>query len=60
MAAKEKSSGKRASGSDKSVPPTKKAGDQARKAQEWSGGSKAAKGPIKPSSKSNPNSTNKS
>lgn len=36
-------SGKRGSGSDKSPAP-KKAGDSARKAQEWGGGSKGAMG----------------
>ncbi|WP_292484075.1 hypothetical protein [Mesorhizobium sp.] len=38
-------SGKRASGSDKAKQPPK-GGAQARKAQEWSGGSKASKGKI--------------
>ena len=53
-------SGKRASGSDKSIPPSHQGGDQARKAREWSGGSKASKGPITPADKHNENSSAKS
>jgi hypothetical protein len=34
-------------------------GDQVRKAQEWGGGSKGAKGPITADDKHNPNSSSK-
>lgn len=51
---------KTASGSAKSTTPDKQGGDQARKAQEWSGGSKASKGPITQADRSNPNSSQKS
>ena len=53
-------SNKRASGSDRSPPPSHQGGDQARKAQQWSGGSKAAKGPITEADRRNANSTAKS
>jgi len=52
-------SGKRASGSDKSVPPARRGGDQAREAQQWSGGSKASKGPVTSADRRNENSTSK-
>ncbi|MGI6852719.1 hypothetical protein [Mesorhizobium sp. 1B3] len=54
-----KISGKRASGSDKSVPPAHRGGDQAREAQQWSGGSNAPKGPITTADKRNENSSAK-
>src|SRR5688572_9321014 len=54
-----KTTGKRASGSDKSKAP-KKGGDQARKAQEWGGGSKGSKGPITAADKRNQNSSARS
>ena len=53
-------SDKPASGSDKAVQPDRQGGDQARKAQEWSGGSKAAKGPVTQADKRNQNSSSKS
>lgn len=52
-------SSKQASGSDKSSHP-QKGGDQARKAQEWGGGSKGSKGPITQADKRNENSSAKS
>lgn len=58
MAEKELSN-KRASGSDKSTPPDHEGGDHARKAQQWSGGSKASKGPITPEDRQNENSSAK-
>jgi hypothetical protein len=54
-----KISGKRAGGSDKGIPPAERGGDQARKAQEWGGGSKASKGPITGADKRNENSSAK-
>jgi hypothetical protein len=53
-------SNKRASGSDKSTPPAHEGGDHARKAQQWSGGSKASKGPITEEDRHNENSSAKS
>jgi len=50
---------KRASGSDKSQLPKRKGGDQARKAQEWGGGSKGSKGPVTRADKQNENSSAK-
>jgi hypothetical protein len=52
-------SGKRASGSDKSKEP-QKGGDAARKAQEWGGGSKGAKGPVTAADRRNENSSARS
>ena len=49
---------KRGSGSDKSTEP-RKGGDSARKAQEWGGGSKGAKGAVTRSDKRNRNSSAK-
>ena len=49
-----------ASGSDKSSPPDHVGGDHVRNAQEWSGGSKASKGPVTPADKRNQNSSAKS
>lgn len=54
-----KVSGKRASGSGRSVPPAHREGDQAREAQQWSGGSKASKGSITKADKRNENSSAK-
>ena len=51
-------SNKPASGSDKSPEPAH-GGDSVRKAQEWSGGSKASKGPVTGSDKRNQNSSAK-
>ena len=48
------------SGTAKRSSPEHKGGDQARKAQDWGGGSKAAKGPITDSDRRNPNSSQKS
>jgi hypothetical protein len=59
-ATKQPVSGKKASGSDKAKQPSRRGGDQARKAQEWGGGSKASKGPITPDDKHNPNSSQRS
>ena len=56
MANPNDTSGKRASGSDKSAAP-KKGGDSARKAQEWGGGSKGSKGPVTADDKNNENSS---
>jgi hypothetical protein len=53
-------SGKRAGSSDKSTPPSHQGGDHIRKAQQWSGGSKASKGPITPEDRRNENSSAKS
>jgi hypothetical protein len=50
---------KPASGSDKSKEPAG-GGDHVRKAQEWSGGSKGAKGPVTEADKANENSSAKS
>lgn len=52
-------SGKKASGSDKAEQPSRQGGD-ARKAQEWGGGSKASKGPITKEDRKNPNSSARS
>ena len=57
---KRRMSEKPASGSDKSTPPDHSGGDQARKAQQWSGGSKASKGPVTQADKRNQNSSAKS
>ncbi len=51
-------SDKRGSGSDKSSHPPE-GGDHIRKAQEWGGGSKGAKGPITDADKRNENSSAK-
>ena len=53
-------SNKPASGSEKAVPPDRQGGDQVRNAQEWSGGSKASKGPVTQADKRNQNSSAKS
>ncbi|UUP18138.1 hypothetical protein [Nitratireductor thuwali] len=47
------------SGSAKGNAPSEKGGSQARKAQEWSGGTKAPKGPITEEDRKNPNSSQK-
>lgn len=47
------------SGTAKRGSPDHQSGDHARKAQEWGGGSKAAKGPITQSDRRNPNSSQK-
>ena len=57
---KERELNKGESGTAKRSSPEHKGGDQARKAQEWGGGSKAAKGPITTSDRRNPNSSQKS
>jgi hypothetical protein len=57
---KERALNKCESGTAKDSSPTHKGGDQARKAQEWGGGSKAAKGPITKADRANPNSSQKS
>lgn len=59
MAQHEQISSKRASGSDKSKE-LKKGGDAARKAQEWGGGSKGAKGPVTGADRRNENSSARS
>ena len=46
-------------GSDENKAPDK-GGDQARKAQEWAGGSKASKGPVTRADKANDNSSARS
>jgi hypothetical protein len=51
-------SSKPASGSDKSTEPAE-GGDHIRKAQEWGGGSKGAKGPVTQADKNNENSSAK-
>ncbi|MER8396272.1 hypothetical protein NKH10_31390 [Mesorhizobium sp. M1340] len=56
----EKDLNKAESGTAKRSSPEQKGGDQARKAQEWGGGSKAAKGPITDSNNRNPNSSQRS
>jgi len=53
-------SGKRAGGGDKAPQPAGKGGDSVRQAQEFSGGSKAAKGSVTHSDKRNQNSSAKS
>ena len=58
MARQDEISGKRASGSDKSEAP-EKGGDAARKAQEWGGGSKGAKGPVTAADRRNEQSSAK-
>lgn len=50
---------KAGSGSARENSPDKKGGDQARKAQEWGGGSKGSKGPITDADRKNPNSSQK-
>ncbi len=57
---KERELNKGESGTSKGSSPEHQGGDQARKAQEWGGGSKAAKGPITKSDRRNPNSSQKS
>ena len=52
-------SSKPASGSDKKKEPDK-GGDSARKAQEWGGGSKGAKGPVTVADRNNQRSSAKS
>jgi hypothetical protein len=52
-------SGKKADGSDKARKP-RKGGSHVRKAHEWSGGSKAAKGKITSEDRDNPNSSQRS
>ncbi len=56
---KERQLNKGESGTTKGNSPEHKGGDQARKAQEWGGGSKAAKGPITKSDRRNPSSSQK-
>jgi hypothetical protein len=56
----DKTDNKRARGSDKATHPKDEGGDQARKAQEWGGGSKASKGSITPADQRNQNSSAKS
>ncbi|WEX09584.1 hypothetical protein [Chelativorans sp. AA-79] len=51
---------KATSGSTEESAPSKKGGSQARKAQEWGGGSKGSKGPITKDDRHNPNSSQKS
>jgi hypothetical protein len=51
---------KATSGDVKKSSPSEKGGDQARKAQKWGGGSKAAKGPITQADRRNENSSQKS
>ena len=46
--------------STKGDAPRHKGGDQARKAQQWGGGSKGSKGPVTSADKRNPNSSAKS
>ena len=48
------------SGNVRESHPATKGGDQARKAQEWGGGSKASKGPITEADRRNENSSQKS
>jgi hypothetical protein len=48
------------SGSAKKNQPDHVGGDEARKAQEWGGGSKASKGEVNREDKRNPNSSAKS
>jgi len=50
---------KAASGSARESAPSKKGGSQARKAQEWGGGSKGSKGAITKEDRQNPNSSQK-
>jgi hypothetical protein len=57
---KERALNKGESGTAKESSPAHKGGDQARKAQEWGGGSKAAKGPTTKSDPRNPNTSQKS
>ncbi len=57
---KERALSKGESGTAKGTSPEHKGGDQARKAQEWGGGSKAAKGPVTKSDRRNPDSSQKS
>ena len=47
-------------GSTKGDAPRRQGGDQARKAQQWGGGSKGSKGPVTSADKRNPNSSAKS
>jgi hypothetical protein len=47
------------SGTTKQNQPGHVGGDEARKAQEWGGGSKASKGPVTKDDKRNPNSSAK-
>ncbi|MFC6490976.1 hypothetical protein [Nitratireductor sp. GCM10026969] len=51
---------KATSGHVKEKAPSEKGGSQARKAQEWGGGTKAAKGPVTKEDRRNPNSSQKS
>jgi hypothetical protein len=55
--ASERQSGKKAGGSDKAASPQHQGGDQARKAQEWGGGSKGAKGAVTRADKQNEHSS---
>jgi hypothetical protein len=57
---KERALNKGESGTTKGSSPEHKGGNQTRKAQEWGGGSKAAKGPITKADRQNPNSSQKS
>jgi hypothetical protein len=60
MASKDQVSNKQGSGSDRGRSPDRAGGDHVRKAQQWSGGSKASKGPVTPADKRNQNSSAKS
>jgi hypothetical protein len=51
--------GESASASTKGDAPKHEGGDQARKAQEWGGGNKASKGPVRPGDRRNQNSSTK-
>jgi len=51
---------KSTSGSARESAPSKKGGSQAKKAQEWGGGSKGSKGAITREDRRNPNSSQKS
>ena len=56
----ERDKGERASTNTKGNAPQHQGGDAARKAREWGGGNKAAKGPITKRDKANENSSTKS
>lgn len=60
MAQAKQQSGKSTSGRVQEKRPEKQGGDQARKAQEWGGGSKASKGKVTKDDKRNPNSSARS
>ena len=58
--ANQNQSGKTTSGHVDEKRPDKEGGDQARRAQEWGGGSKGSKGPVTKADKRNENSSAKS